>query len=223
MFIVIFLTSLFYLRFSISFSFSCLFSFLNIFSPPRSRSPRPCAAGIITIIIVLLLCLSFMPLPPSRSISTTSFREPETLFCTQHASCLHFSSCACHPCAGAVLIFSASLQFWRMIPEGNPPRAREAHRSAPPDCLTVFVLGGHGLHPNIYIYISLSLYIYFLSLSLSIYIYIHTYVYMYANTYMYVYIYIYTFTHTHIYTYIYICLYIYIYIYTYISYTDYTT
>ena len=33
---------------------------------------------------------------------------------------LHFSICACHPCAGAMLIFSVSLQFYRMIPEGNP-------------------------------------------------------------------------------------------------------
>ena len=27
---------------------------------------------------------------------------------------------ACHPCAGAMLIFSVSFQFWRMIPERNP-------------------------------------------------------------------------------------------------------
>ena len=26
-------------------------------------------------------------------------------------NCLHFSICACHPCAGAMLIFSVSLQF----------------------------------------------------------------------------------------------------------------
>ena len=32
----------------------------------------------------------------------------------------HFSICACHPCAGAMLIFSVSFQFFRMIPEGNP-------------------------------------------------------------------------------------------------------
>ena len=25
--------------------------------------------------------------------------------------CLHFSICACHPCAGAMLIFSVSIQF----------------------------------------------------------------------------------------------------------------
>ena len=34
--------------------------------------------------------------------------------------CLHFSTCACHPCAGAMLIFFVSFQFQRMIPEGNP-------------------------------------------------------------------------------------------------------
>ena len=37
-----------------------------------------------------------------------------------YSNCLHFSMCACHPCAGAVLIFSVSFQFSRMIPEGNP-------------------------------------------------------------------------------------------------------
>ena len=33
---------------------------------------------------------------------------------------VHFPICACHPCAGAMLIFSVSFQFYRMIPEGNP-------------------------------------------------------------------------------------------------------
>ena len=32
---------------------------------------------------------------------------------------LRFSICACHACAGAMLIFSASFQFYRMIPEGK--------------------------------------------------------------------------------------------------------
>ena len=31
-----------------------------------------------------------------------------------------FSICACHPCAGAMLIFSVSFQFYRMISEENP-------------------------------------------------------------------------------------------------------
>ena len=29
---------------------------------------------------------------------------------------LHFSICACHPCAGAMLIFSVSFQFYRVAP-----------------------------------------------------------------------------------------------------------
>ena len=31
---------------------------------------------------------------------------------------VHFSICACHPCAGAMLIFSVSFQFYRRIPFG---------------------------------------------------------------------------------------------------------
>ena len=33
---------------------------------------------------------------------------------------LHFSMCACHPCAGAMLTLSVSFKSKRMIPEGNP-------------------------------------------------------------------------------------------------------
>ena len=35
-------------------------------------------------------------------------------------NCLHFSICACHPCAGAMRVFSVSFEFKRMILEGNP-------------------------------------------------------------------------------------------------------
>ena len=31
----------------------------------------------------------------------------------------HFSIYACHPCAGAMLIFSVSFQFYRMSPKGR--------------------------------------------------------------------------------------------------------
>jgi hypothetical protein len=41
---------------------------------------------------------------------------------------LQFSSCACLPCAGAMLIFSVSFKFSRMIPEGNP-HAKTAGKS----------------------------------------------------------------------------------------------
>ena len=33
---------------------------------------------------------------------------------------VHFSICACHPCAGAMLIFSVSFQFYRVISVENP-------------------------------------------------------------------------------------------------------
>ena len=32
--------------------------------------------------------------------------------------------CACHPCAGAMLIFSVSFQFFQMPPEGGPTTER---------------------------------------------------------------------------------------------------
>ena len=35
-------------------------------------------------------------------------------------NCVHFSICACHPCAGAMLIFSVSFQFYRIILNRNP-------------------------------------------------------------------------------------------------------
>ena len=38
---------------------------------------------------------------------------------------MHFPFCACHPWAGAMLIFSVSFQFDRMFPEGNPHRLAE--------------------------------------------------------------------------------------------------
>ena len=47
--------------------------------------------------------------------------------CLQCANkCLHFSTSARHPCAGAMLIFSAPFQFYRMIAEGDPISMRSA-------------------------------------------------------------------------------------------------
>ena len=40
-------------------------------------------------------------------------------------NCLHFSICACQTCEGAILIFSVSFHFYRMIPEGNPTNSFE--------------------------------------------------------------------------------------------------
>ena len=46
----------------------------------------------------------------------------------QRVNLVHFSICACHPCAGAMLIFSVSFQFYRMIPEGNPKGIRREYK-----------------------------------------------------------------------------------------------
>jgi len=35
----------------------------------------------------------------------------------------HFSICACHPCAGAMLIFSVSFQFYQMSPKRQKDRS----------------------------------------------------------------------------------------------------
>ena len=51
-------------------------------------------------------------------------------------NCVHFSICACHPCAGAMLIFSVSFQFYRMILERNPKCKRNTSwYTDPPACL----------------------------------------------------------------------------------------
>ena len=50
--------------------------------------------------------------PPSGGMQLATKKELKNL--------VHLSICACHPCAGAMLIFSVSFQFYRMIPEGNP-------------------------------------------------------------------------------------------------------
>jgi hypothetical protein len=78
--------------------------------------------------------------------------------CESQKNLDHFSICACHPCAGAMLIFSVSFQFYRMSPKrrigscgsvykvrstlvvsrGGTKRLRITQRFAPSRC---FVLG----------------------------------------------------------------------------------
>jgi len=48
-----------------------------------------------------------------RSLNMLCVRVP-------NKNLIHFSICACHPCAGAMLIFSVSFQFYRMILERSP-------------------------------------------------------------------------------------------------------
>ena len=56
-------------------------------------------------------------------MSSSSMASQSTLAlclvpCQLGSLLVHFSICACHPCAGAMLIFSVSFQFYRMIPKG---------------------------------------------------------------------------------------------------------
>ena len=104
-----------------------------------------------------------------------------------HYHCLHFSICACHPCAGAMLIFSVSFQVQRMIPEGNPIFVHY-------DCLRDVTWSSlpTSMSSRSASEVASSLYIY---------IYIYICIYPYAYTYIYIYVYIYTY----IYIYIYIC------------------
>ena len=61
----------------------------------------------------------------STAIHVTAYKD------VNNACSLHFSICARHPCAGAVLIFSASFQVLRMIPEGDPKRVHTLRISEP--------------------------------------------------------------------------------------------
>ena len=51
---------------------------------------------LIVVIIAILLILVIIDRGENKII---------------YGFCLHFSICACHPCAGAMLIFSVSFQF----------------------------------------------------------------------------------------------------------------
>ena len=61
--------------------------------------------------------------------------QDNNIECTKNL--IHFPICACHPCAGAMLIFSVSFQFYRMFPEGNP------RSPLPPICFLP-----HSSHPT---------------------------------------------------------------------------
>ena len=59
---------------------------------------------------------AWVPTPPTNSVAIRQPNSPSLSKCTPADSMwaknwLHFSICACHPCAGAMLIFSVSFQF----------------------------------------------------------------------------------------------------------------
>ena len=51
------------------------------------------------------------PWPHKRSVDCETAPRAEVAELDLSKNCVHFSICACHPCAGAVLIFSGSFQF----------------------------------------------------------------------------------------------------------------
>ena len=61
---------------------------------------------IIIIMIIIIIIWSGRDRLPALPGESTLPGEPANPGC-----CLHFSMCACHPCAGAMLIFSVSFQF----------------------------------------------------------------------------------------------------------------
>ena len=98
----------------------------------------------------------------ATKVAAAVIRAPRPLaFRSPPANCLHCSICACHPRAGAMLIFSVSFQIvFRMIPEGNP--SGRLRLIQPLEFVNYT-----------YTYLSLSLYIY-------IYIYVYIYIYIYS-------------------------------------------
>ena len=66
-----------------------------------------------------ILCV-IMSMARKRSKTKTTRKNTRGPYKRVKEAMLHFSICACHPCAGAMLIFSVSFQFYRMIPKGNP-------------------------------------------------------------------------------------------------------
>ena len=81
---------------------------------------HPCAGAM------LIFSVSFQfyrMIPEGNPVWCEKIRTSCCFFCFAEdfqKNLVHFSICACHPCAGAMLIFSVSFQFYRMIPEGNP-------------------------------------------------------------------------------------------------------
>ena len=50
------------------------------------------------------------------AVSASLRKSPQSFRKSCAENSLHFSICACHPCAGAMLIFSVSFQLYRLVP-----------------------------------------------------------------------------------------------------------
>ena len=93
-------------------------------APMPYTTATPNTYNFNTCLRALRFALSRCPflLPPPLSPVAGQPPSPWSprLFSVVSKNCVHFSICACHPCAGAMLIFSESFQFYRMILERNP-------------------------------------------------------------------------------------------------------
>ena len=77
--------------------------------------------------------------------------DPRRESLTTISACLHFSICACHPCAGAMLIFSVSFQFLRMTgcDPGSDPNSIPHHHPTYPTTRTAQTHHTHShSHPH---------------------------------------------------------------------------
>ena len=69
---------------------------------PRSTAPRHARMTCRVWYIRFIIQINRNSIAPQEDTSSPQRRQK---------NCLHFSICACHPCAGAMLIFSVSFQF----------------------------------------------------------------------------------------------------------------
>ena len=76
--------------------------------------------------------LNNRPRGPQGSSEILECRLRSPSFARNIQLCTLLDVCACHPCAGAMLFFSASFQFERMIPEGNPSQSFFSRAVRPP-------------------------------------------------------------------------------------------
>ena len=77
-------------------------------------------SGHVDLFFDILLCMYVAMFLASGEVSCTGATHRNICRCMvplgdqtgdPQKNCLHFSICACHPCAGAMLIFSVSFQF----------------------------------------------------------------------------------------------------------------
>jgi hypothetical protein len=87
-----------------------------------------------------------------QAMQTSPSRRCRVLTIEQRKNLDHFSICACHPCAGAMLIFSVSFQFYRVF-RRTKAQNKFAYKGCEFSILTLWValkreFGGR-VHPDV--------------------------------------------------------------------------